>query len=433
MEQSKASRKKLLQSPHDLIPNIAIISTHPIQYNAPLFRYLAGSAYCSIKVFYTWGQAQGKVHDKDFGIEREWDIDLLSGYDHVFVKNNSTTPGSHHYKGIINPSLISEVASFQPDKIIVYGWKFNSHLKLLRHFKGKIPLYFRGDSTLLDEPAGFSLKKSLRKLLLQWVYRQVDFVLSPGTASDAYFFNAGLSVNQIIRAPHAVDNTRFSGTETPDMHSSYEESARSWRKELSIPEDSQVFLFAGKFEPKKDPILLIKAFVRIHQHYPNTHLIMVGSGILEEELKKMTSNYLTSPAEGGQAQTPSTSITFLPFQNQSIMPVVYRLGDVFVLPSKGPGETWGLAINEAMACGRAVILSDRCGAAADMIKDNENGFVFKAGDENALYNCMEKIILNDIRSMGAKALETAQQFSYASFSKAIGNVNSSSLKSSSTT
>lgn len=383
--------------------------------------------------------------DKDFGIEREWDIDLLSGYDHVFVKNISKVPGSHHYKGIINPSLISEVASFHPDKIIVYGWKFNSHLKLLRYFKGKIPLYFRGDSTLLDEPVGFSFKKALRKLLLHWIYRHVDYVLSPGTASDAYFLNAGLSANQIIRAPHAVDNARFSGTETPDKHSSYEESARNWRKELSIPEDSKVFLFAGKFEPKKDPVLLVRAFTRLHQQYPNMHLIMVGNGILEEELKKMISppqpsagkfNSSTSSthstsltiSNSSTSSSPSTPITFLPFQNQSIMPVVYRLGDVLVLPSKGPGETWGLAINEAMACGRPVIVSDKCGAAADMVKDNENGFVFKAGDENDLFACMEKMIHADNSSMGAKALESVQHFSYASFSKAIGNFVSEDVK-----
>jgi glycosyltransferase involved in cell wall biosynthesis len=376
---------------------------------------LAGAEDCKIKVFYTWGQAQGKVHDKDFGIEREWDIDLLSGYDHVFVENTSNAPGSHHYKGIINPSLISEVESFQPNKIIVYGWKFNSHLNLLRHFKGKIPLYFRGDSTLLDEPAGFSIKKALRRVLLLWVYQHVDFVLSPGTASDAYFLNAGLTTTQIIRAPHAVDNARFSGTETPDELSTYERRAQNWRKELSIADDAKVFLFAGKFEPKKDPELLVKAFARLHQQYPNTHLIMVGNGVLEEELKKMTS----PPQPSAGNFNSSTPITFLPFQNQSIMPVVYRLGDIVVLPSRGPGETWGLAINEAMACGRPVIVSDKCGAAADMVKNYANGFVFKAGNENDLYSCMQHMVSEDLTSMGAKAQETVQQFSYASFASAL--------------
>ena len=59
-------------------------------------------------------------------------------------------------------------------------------------------------------------------------------------------------------------------------HSPYEESARNWRKELSIPEDAKVFLFAGKLEPKKDPELLISAFLRLHRQYPKTHLIIVG-------------------------------------------------------------------------------------------------------------------------------------------------------------
>jgi glycosyltransferase involved in cell wall biosynthesis len=366
---------------------------------------LAGSGDFKVKVFYTWGQAQGKVIDKDFGIEREWDIDLLSGYDHSFVQSTSSEPGSHHYKGIINPSLINEVKAFNPDKIIVYGWKFKSHLQLIRHFKGKTPLYFRGDSTLLDDAAGFSIKKSLRRLLLQWVYGHVDFALSPGTASDAYFLNAGLSANQIIRAPHAIDNERFAGIQSlnKDTEPSLEISAQYWRKELSINEDKKVFLFAGKLEPKKDPELLIRAFIRLNQKYPKTHLVIVGNGILEDALK----------------HSSSTSISFLPFQNQSIMPLVYRLGDVFVLPSKGPGETWGLAINEAMACGRPVIASDKCGAAADMIKAKENGFVFKAGDENDLYNCMEKMVNADLASMGARAKETVQQFSYASFLDAL--------------
>ena len=90
-----------------------------------------------------------------------------------------------------------------------------------------------------------------------------------------------------------------------------------------------------------------------------------------------------------------------------------------MLPSKGPGETWGLAINEAMACGRPVIASDKCGAAADMIKNNENGFVFMAGDENDLYSCMEKMVNADLASMGASAQETVQHFSYESFVDAL--------------
>ncbi len=366
---------------------------------------MAASGDFNVKVFYTWGQAKGKVIDKDFGIEREWDIDLLSGYDHSFVQNTSSEPGSHHYKGIINPSLINEVKAFNPDKIIVYGWKFKSHLQLMRHFKGKTPLYFRGDSTLLDDAVGFSIKKSLRRLLLQWVYGHVDFALSPGTASDKYFLNAGLSANQIIRAPHAIDNERFSNPS--DGNLSYLEESLRWRSELSISDHTCVFLYAGKLQCLKNPQLLIRAFLRLKSNYKDVFLVVVGNGELENELKERYSNEINF----------QKYIHFLPFQNQSMMPVVYRLGDIYVLPSNS--ETWGLAINEAMACGRPVIASDKCGAAAAMIKNNENGFVFKAGDENDLYNCMEKMVNADLSSMGARAQETVQHFSYASFASAL--------------
>ena len=69
------------------------------------------------------------------------------------------------------------------------------------------------------------------------------------------------------------------------------------------------------------------------------------------------------------------------FQNQSEMPKVYHSCDVLVLPSQGPGETWGLAVNEAMASGKAVLVSDKCGCYPDLVQDNINGFVFKSNDQ----------------------------------------------------
>ena len=62
------------------------------------------------------------------------------------------------------------------------------------------------------------------------------------------------------------------------------------------------------------------------------------------------------------------------------MPAVYRLGTIFVLPSIGANETWGLAVNEAMACGCAILVSDRVGCATDLVRNGENGYIFKADD-----------------------------------------------------
>ena len=97
------------------------------------------------------------------------------------------------------------------------------------------------------------------------------------------------------------------------------------------------------------------------------------------------------------------------------MPIIYRMADVFVLPSKGPGETWGLAVNEAMASGRPVIVSDKCGAAADLIEEGVNGFVCKSQNHDSLLEKMQLCLGADLSEMGRSASNMIQHFSYKSF------------------
>lgn len=94
------------------------------------------------------------------------------------------------------------------------------------------------------------------------------------------------------------------------------------------------------------------------------------------------------------------------------MPVVYRLGDVFVLPSKGPGETWGLAINEAMACGRAVIASDKCGCSCDLILKDKNGYVFQNSNLQSLQACMG-LALKKFKEQGIYSRQLIQEWTYS--------------------
>ena len=154
---------------------VAIVTSHPIQYYAPLFKLLAQGI--ELKVFYTWGKDSVEKYDPGFGKKVQWDVPLLEGYDYQYLENTSTVPGSHHFKGIRNPTIIKELLDYNPAAILVIGWGYRSHLKVLRYFKGKIPLYFRGDSTLLDNYAsGFAgkAKNFLRRIFLIWVYIHVD-------------------------------------------------------------------------------------------------------------------------------------------------------------------------------------------------------------------------------------------------------------------
>jgi glycosyltransferase involved in cell wall biosynthesis len=347
---------------------LAIITTHPIQYNAPLFRLLTERGNIRIKVFYTWGQTKDEiVFDPNFKKSFKWDIPLIDGYDHEFIHNHSSKPGTTHFKGIINKDLIHKIDAYDPDALLVYGWAFQSHLQILRHYKKKIKIFFRGDSTLLNEPDGFSIRKIARRFMLRWIYSHVNIAFYVGTSNKLYFLKHGLKENQLVYAPHAVENDRFT-----DGGSHLEEYARAERKTIGI-EDSQIaFHYAGKFYAIKHLDLLIKSFRQLKKD--NICLLLTGGGEDEADLKKLAGN--------------DKRIFFQSFKNQSEMPWVYRMGDVFILPSKS--ETWGLGINEAMACGRSVIMSDKCGCAADLNIGNNS--VFSSGDQAMLVQLMNKYI-----------------------------------------
>lgn len=367
---------------------LAIVITHPIQYYAPVFKLLAKKV--KLKVFYSGGEQLVNQFDQGFKKKIKWDISLLDGYDYEFLLNTSKTPGSHHFNGIINPTGIHHINSFQPDCILIYGWSYRSHLKLIRYFSGRVPLYFRGDSTLLDREQG--IKNTLKSLFLKFVYRHIDLAFYVGTSNKAYFIAHGIREDQLVFAPHAIDNVRFSENR--------EVEASSIREKMNIPINHILILFAGKLEPKKNPQMLLEAFYQLN--LPNTHLLFVGNGVLEQELKE------TSKALG-----ITQKVHFLDFQNQTQMPSIYQCCDVFCLPSKGPGETWGLAINEAMASAKTVLVSDKVGCASDLV-NNENGAIFENGNIEDLKQKLIALGTNkvNLKIMGRNALKHIQGWNF---------------------
>jgi len=409
------------------LKSLAIIVTHPIQYYVPVYQQLA--KVCKLKVFYTWGvQGAADKYDPDFQKTITWDLPLTEGYPFEFIENKAKDPGSHHFKGIVNPGLINMIKDFRPDAILVYGWAYQSHLAVMRYFKGKVPIWFRGDSTLLDRTG--TIRKVMRKVLLTWVYKHVDIAFFVGKANREYYQAYGLKEKQLLFAPHAIDNERFASDRSAE--------ATKLRQDLGISAHDTLILFAGKLESKKDPLLLLQAFIAMDQQSAtngqqktkndqrsttnekstltnekrltkndqrpttNLHLLFVGNGQLEETLKAQASEH------------QKDNIHFLDFQNQSQMPVVYQACNLFCLPSRGPGETWGLAVNEAMAAGKAILVSNRVGCSTDLINLGRNGEIFNSGDQVDLRNKLHQLLLNpeDLNLMGSESKKIIQNYTF---------------------
>lgn len=374
---------------------LAIITTHPIQYYAPVFNLLHERGNIHIMVFYTWGELSQKKHDPGFGRTIQWDIPLLDGYPYTWIKNISVSPGTHRFNGIITPDLITKVNEWQPDALLVFGWAWQSHLKAIRYFKGRIPVYFRGDSTLLDTRGG--LKDLAKYIFLKWVYRHLDHAFYVGTNNQTYLKKYGFNDNGLTFAPHAVDNERFA----TDKH----DEAIALREKLGIDENDILILFAGKLEEKKSPIELLIAFLALKK--TGLHLLFVGNGPIENELKSIAAEV--------------RNVYFLNFQNQSAIPAIYQACDLFCLPSKGPGETWGLAVNEAMACHKAILASDKVGCAIDLVKPGLNGAIFRSGDIEDLKDCLDLLTRSKFRlkEMGQNSASIIKDWSFINIVRAI--------------
>lgn len=104
------------------------------------------------------------------------------------------------------------------------------------------------------------------------------------------------------------------------------------------------------------------------------------------------------------------------------MPVIYQACDLFCLPSQGPGESWGLAVNEAMACGKPALVSDKVGCAVDLVSD-ENGAVFPAGDRAALTEALTWLTSDKehLKQCGQISSKIIARWNFANIAGAIEN------------
>jgi len=323
--------------------------SHPIQYQAPLLRRIAADPAIDLHVLFERMDTTGAYFDPGFGTEVAWDVPLTDGY-------------SHELAGSL--SLVEQRLD-QADVLWVHGW--DSRLKLCSLEQARrrgVPALMRGENTRAAMPDGGGIRGALKRIYLRWMFYRCWGFLCIGSDNRDYYRAHGVEDARLFDMPYAVDNGFF---ENPGH------DLAELRAELGFAADRPVVLFAGKLQQRKHPEVLLDAVQSLPA--PRPQLVFAGDG---ERFDALTQ--LAGDDEG---------VTFLGFQNQSRLPALYALADVFVLPSAR--EPWGLAVNEAMASATAVIVSDECGCAVDLI-DDDCGRVVPVGDVTALAAALHEIL-----------------------------------------
>ncbi len=367
---------------------LAIVVSHPTQYYSPWFRWLAANTDINLRVFYLWNAGVNATHDPQFGKTFAWDVDLLSGYEHEFVPNTSPAPGSDRFSGLRNPDLPSLLAAWRPDAVLLFGYNYATHLRLILWARlRRLPLIFRGDSHLL----GRARLPWTKRLPLTLLYRQFAAFATVGEANRDYFRAFRVPARKIFAVPHCVNTDHFTPTDATRA-----EAARL-RTSLGL-NGKRVVLFAGKLVPAKQPRALLEAFLALAPAH--AALVIVGEG--EEQ----------APLVARAADRPDVTVRFLPFANQSEMPARYLMADLFALPSRGHYETWGLAVNEAMHLGVPCIVSDRVGCQRDLVTDGETGWVFRSDDSAHLREKLAAAIIADLAPFSPRIAARIAGYTY---------------------
>jgi len=350
------------------VVKLAVLATHPIQYQVPVWRALASRENVILCVFYGSDIGARTYRDVEFGRDIKWDVPITSGYPHAFLSRNpsvqSITPWRPGASG-----LLKKLREFGPDVLLfnAYGGRFWIEALLAGRTLG-LPVILRHEAS--DCAVRRSRVKGwLRTLVLRAFYGQISGFPVIGIAAREHLLRCGVQVGMIGRAPYNVDSDFFIA-----------EAAR-WlpqrarlRSKLGISESDVTMLFSGKLISKKGPNLIVAAMRRLPPEIRRRlHWCVVGDGELRAQLQKEAHELFGNRAH------------FAGFVNQRELGQWYAVADFLVLPSlAGRGETWGLVVNEAFHFGLPAIVSDGVGCQPDLVPDDRFGRIFRSGDPDSL-------------------------------------------------
>ena len=378
---------------------LAVFTTHPIQYQCPLWRTLHDRYGLEVRVFFLSDFSAHAYRDREFGHSIEWSTPLLEGYEYEVFRHDQ--PRSACIAG--PPSLLGRLRSFGPEVCLINGYVplYYWHAALAARLLG-VPVMLRTEATDQDKHRSI-LRTGLRTSALRLFYATISRFLAIGVNARHHYERLGVSPTRIGFSPYCIDTEFFENQRRIACRGPL-------RRRLGIPDDAFTLVFSGKLIAKKDPRLVLDAIAGLtHVAGKAVHAVFMGDGDLRSRLEEHSRQVCHGRAH------------FLGFTPQHEMGEVYANADALVLPSQ-ESETWGLVVNEALQFGLPAIVSDRVGCAPDLIRDGITGYVFPSGQADDLRNRIAKLassVVSDREVIAAECREMANSYSLEAAARGI--------------
>ncbi len=369
---------------------VALLATHPVQYQVPWLQALARREELDLTVFYALlptPEQQGVGFGRGFA----WDLPLLEGYRHRLLVNRARRPSLGCFSGCDTPGVGDELRRGGYEAVIATGWHTRSGLQgLWAARRLGLPCLVRGDSNALKP------RRAWVRLAHRLLLRQYAAFLVVGRSNREFYLRGGVPEERLFFAPHCVDSARFEA-----QADSLRPRRAELRRAFGLDPSAFVALFAGKLVAKKRPLDLLEGFARARASAAGARLQLLFAG--DGELR---------PALAARAAALLPDVAFAGFLNQTEIARAYVAADALALVSDY-GETWGLVVNEAMACGLPAVVSDRVGCHPDLVLPGRTGEVVRFGDPEALAGVLRAWARDAVaaRELGASARGHARAYS----------------------
>jgi len=373
---------------------LAILTTHPIQYQVPFWQALAQDGRVPFEVWYLTDHGSRPSLDRGFGKTFRWDIETRA-YPHRIIDVAQGASPDAFWKCRLRERLRHRLRRSAATALWVQGWQVAAYWQAVREARAAgAEVWLRGESNDLSRAAWW--KRPLKQLALGQLFSQVDRFLYIGSANKRLYQRFGVPEGQLFATPYAVDNARFAR-----QAAALRPQRMQWRRRWGIGDDAFCVLFCGKFIAKKRPMDLVEA-ARLYGadgRRPGIHLLFVGSGDLGEPLRRACDVIYDAERNAPRRATPVVGpasavgrprASFVSFLNQTEISHAYVAADCLVLPSD-EGETWGLVVNEALASGTPAIASKSCGCAEDMLPAGNGMRSFETGNIHELADILAQV------------------------------------------